>query len=328
MLCSSKIYSKDGPVTDVNLNNLDPQKFTFWIPPEGSVVHVGPDQNPVPLPRLPLPIKVRDMVETDHPTENAVGEGVYDYLRQFPDCLHNVAYAELLRDGYSHYLADLAAQVVMLDKKDVEAAYVFRKLTYLKILRLLEPDNVGLLQQLCLGFYGLAMTFTELAQVRRYLLDAMRYGQALVKLDPDNVAVMNLLAQVDILFGDYPAAITRLRRLLEVVDDEDASCRISDRLEACLKTGLPDHCLVDDLEKIADAMQLYSAGHYSLATEILERLEVDEYFTAELKSADFLCLLGMCRIKTGDTAGAFEALTGSLEIDPEHEQARETLDLI
>ena len=315
-------------MTDINLNNLDPQKFIFWVPSEDSVVHVGPDQNPVPLPLLPLPIKIKDMEQTDSPTENAIGEGVYDYLRQFPDCLHNIVYAELLRDGYSHYIADLAAHVVMLDKKDVESAYVFRKLTYLKILRLLEPDNVGLLWQLCQGFYDLAMTFTELAQVRRYLLDAMRFGQALVKLDPDNVAVLNLLAQVDILFGDYPTAITRLRRLLELVDDEQTSGQINDRLESCVKTGLPDHCLVDDLERIADAMQLYSAGHYSLATEILERLEVDEYFTSELKSVDFLCLLGMCRIKTGDAGGAFEALTGALEIDPDHELARKTLDLI
>ena len=315
-------------MTDINLNNLDPQKFIFWVPSEGSVVHVGPDQNPVPLPLLPLPIKIKDMEQTGSPTENAVGEGVYDYLRQFPDCLHNIAYAELLRDGYSHYLADLAAHVVMLDKKDVEPAYVFRKLTYLKILRLLEPDNVGLLRQLCQGFYDLAMTFTELTQVRRHLLDAMRFGQALVKLDPDNIAVLNLLAQVDILFGDYPAAISRLRRLLELVDDEQTSGQINARLESCVKTGLPDHCLVDDLERIADAMQLYSAGHYSLATEILERLEVDEYFTSELKSVDFLCLLGMCRIKTGDTGGAFEALTGALEIDPDHELARKALDLI
>jgi tetratricopeptide (TPR) repeat protein len=328
MLCSSNENFKACIVTDINLNNLDPEKFVFWIPPEKSVVYVGPDQKPVPYPRLPLPVKVKDMDQDGSPTENAVGEGVYDYLRQFPDCLHNTAYAELLRDGYAHYIADLAANAVMLDKKDVEPAYVYRKLTYLKILRLLEPGNVGLLWQLCRGFYDLAMTFTELSQARRHLLDAMRFGQALVKLEPENVAAQNLLAQIDILFGDYPAAIKQLRRLLELVEDDETSRQINERLQSCIKVGLPDHCLVDDLEKIADAMQLYAAGNYQLATEILERLEVDDYFTAELKSVDFLCLLGMCRIKTGDPGGAFEALTSALEVDPEHEQARETLDLI
>jgi tetratricopeptide (TPR) repeat protein len=315
-------------VTNINLHNLDPDNFVFWTPSANSAVHVGPDQQPVAYPQIPLPVRIVDIEQDTSPSENAVGHGVYDYLRQFPDCLHNIAYAELLRDGYPHYLADLAAHVVMLDKKDVEPAYVFRKLTYLKILGLLEPGNVGLLWQLCRGFYELAMTFTELPQVRRHLLDAMRFGQALVKLDPDNIAAQKILAEIDILFGDYPAAIKRLRRLLELVKNEESSGQINTRLQSCIETGFPDHCLVDDLEKVADAMQLYAAGNYPLATEILERLEIDDYFAAELKSADFLCLLGMCRIKTGDQGGAFEALTGALEIDPDHEQARQTLDSI
>ena len=315
-------------MTNINLHNLDPDNFVFWTPSANSAVHVGPDQQPVAYPQIPLPVRIVDMEQDTSPSENAVGHGVYDYLRQFPDCLHNIAYAELLRDGYPHYLADLAAHVVMLDKKDVEPAYVFRKLTYLKILGLLDPGNVGLLCQLCRGFYDLAMTFTELHQVRRHLLDAMRFGQALVRLDPDNIAAQKLLAEIDILFGDYPAAIKRLRRLLELVEDEESAGQINARLQSCLETGLPDHCLVDDLEKVADAMQLYAAGHYPLATEILECLEIDDYFTAELMSADFLCLLGLCRIKTGDQGGAFEALSNALEIDPDHEQARQALDSI
>ena len=43
---------------DSNLNNLDPQTFVFWTPPADSVVHVGPEQVPVPLPQLPLPVNV------------------------------------------------------------------------------------------------------------------------------------------------------------------------------------------------------------------------------------------------------------------------------
>jgi Tfp pilus assembly protein PilF len=85
---------------------------------------------------------------------------------------------------------------------------------------------------------------------------------------------------------------------------------------------------MDDLECIGDAMQLYAAKDYLLATELLERLEEDTYFLSELKSADFLCLLGMCRIKTGDCAGAFDALSQALEMEPDHEQAREMIDSI
>ncbi len=333
-------------MTDLNINNLDPQHFVFWQPPAGHMIHVGPDQQPVHLPQIPLPIKLADLGtncgDNNTPSDNAIGEGVYDYLRQFPDCLHNVAYALLLREGYAHYLADLAAHVVMLDAKDVEPSYIFRKLTYLKILRLLDPDNSGLLWQLSQGFYGLAMTFTELPQAQRHLLEAMRFGQDLLKLKADDHAALNLLAEIDILFGDYPSAITKFRRLLASLSnykitetgqksaraDQKIAERIEARLESCLEVGFPDHPLVDDLERIGDAMQLYAGKDYSLATELLERLEEDEYFMSELKSADFLCLLGMCRIKTEDRAGAFDALSQALEIDPDHEHARKVIELI
>jgi tetratricopeptide (TPR) repeat protein len=313
-------------LTDLNRNNLDPHKFVFWQPPADREIHVGPDQKPVSLPQRPLPIKREDM--DNGPSDNAIGEGVYDYLRQFPDCLHNTDYAELLRDGYAHFLADLAAHVVMLDKKEVEPAYVFRKLTYLKILHLLEPDNTGLLWQLCQGFYGLAMTFTELPQVRRHLLNAMRYGQDILKLQAADHAALNLLAEIDILFGDYPAAISKFGRLLESHPDQKTAQSIDVRLESCVQTGFPDHPLVDDLECIGEAMHLYAAKEYPQATELLERLEEDNYFITEFKSADFFCLLGMCRIKTGDRAGGFDALSQALEIAPDHLQAREALESI
>ena len=308
--------------------NLDPQKFIFWQPPEGYVVHFGADQEKFTLPQLPLPIKIKDIEGEEHPSDNAVGEGVYDYLREFPDCQHNTEYAEILRSAYSHYLADLGAHAVMLDAKDVEPAYVFRKLTYLKILYLLEPDNLGLASQLARGFYDLAMTFTELAQVRRFLLQSMRYGQEIIKIAPDDQSALNLLAEIDILFGDYPTAINRLNRLIGILEDGQAKEKVQNRVDACMAIGFPDHPLIDDLEKIADAMEFYTAGNFSLAAEIMERLEEDDYFLSELKSADFMCLLGMCRLKTGDKAGAFDALTQAVELDPEHEKAQELLDSI
>ncbi len=315
------------PLPVINIVNLDRQHFVFWQPPEGHVIHVGPEQEPVALPPIPLPVKRGAMADAA-PSDNAVGEGVYDYLRQFPDCRYNFEYAALLREGYPHFLADLAAHVVMLDSKDVEPAYVFRKLAYLKILHLLEPGNPGLVWQLAQGFYNLAMTFTELPQVRRHLLDAMRYGQDLLKLKEGDAAALNLLAEIDILIGDYPAAVARLRKVVAAITDPQLMKRIEERLQSCIATGFPDHPLVDDLEQVGEAMQRYAEQEYPQATELLERLETDEYFMSEFKSADFLCLLGMCRIKTGDLGGAFDALSQSLALAPDHEQAREALQSI
>ncbi|MDH3998011.1 MAG: hypothetical protein OET90_04140 [Desulfuromonadales bacterium] len=311
---------------NIHIESLNPEHFALWTPPEDRCVHVGAEQDEVSLPALPLPLNCKDVA--DYPTDNAIGNGIYDYLRQFPDCPYASDYASLLRDAYPHFLADLGAQVVMLDHKDVEPSYILRKLSYLKILRLLEPENAGLLWQLCQGYYGLAMTFTELPQVQKHLLDTMRFGQALLKIKENDAATLNLLAEVDVLFGDYPGAISKFQKLLPQIEDEELHQRVESRLAACVALGFPDHPLMDDLERCGEAMMLYASGEYPLATEILERLETDDYFMSEFVSADFFCLLGMGRLKTDDMGGAFESLTKSLEIDPDHQQARELIDSI
>lgn len=311
---------KDSTVAVPGLN-LDPQHFRFWLPQPGQCVHVGPDQTPVPLPPVPLPLD-REKACVD-PSDNLIGTGVYDYLRRFPECPHNIAYAELLRDAYPHFLADLAAQLVFLDAKDVETSYIVRKLSGLRVLLLLEPDNRGLLWQLAQGYYGLAMTFAELPRVRRHLLDAMRFGLEMVKRWPDHPPALNLLAEIDLLFGDYPSAVGRFRRLLPLLSDPQAVERITDTVLMCEEVGHPDHPRVDDLEAVGEALSACAEGDFSRALFILEQLEMDEGFLDEFASADFFYMLGKCRLETGDRAGAFESLSRALEIVPEHELARE-----
>jgi hypothetical protein len=307
------------------IENLAPDQFVLWTPPEARCVHVGEEERPVPLPRIPLPLRVDAENGEDGPDDNAIGEGLHDYLRRFPDCRHNLAYAGILRDAFSHYLADMAAHAVMLDVKEVEPAYVVRKLTSLKIFCLLEPANVGLLRQLCRGFYELALTFSELHDVRRNLLEAMRYGQQLLRCSEGDVAGLAIMAEIDLLFGDYPTALSRLQHLLDGDLDEAHSAGFRARYEACLAVGMPDHPLVDDLERIATAMSACAVGNVAFATDLLEQLSNDAYFKAELETADFQCLLGICRKATGDTPGARAALTRALELSAGHERAQAEL---
>ncbi len=304
--------------------NLDPQHYSFWMPPDDRSVLTGADQTPVPLPQIPLPLERKAACR--EPSDNVIGNGVYDYLRRFPECPHGVEYAELLRDAYPHFLADLAANLVMLDAKEVEPAYILRKLSGLRVLRLLEPENTGLLWQLAQGYYGLAMLFSELPRVRRHLLDAMRFGLELVRKLPDHPSALNLLAEIDLLFGDYPSACVRLRRLLAQLNDPGAADRIAEKLRACEEVGYPDHPRIDDLEAIGEAMLACGENDFDRALYLLERLEVDDDFLEEFSSADFFYMLGRCRLETGDRAGAFEALSRSLTIAPDHELARSTLD--
>ncbi len=312
-------------INDRRIHNIAPDQFVFWTPPEGRFVTTGPEQEEVPLPRVPLPIK-KDYAD-DEPSDNAVGESVYDYLRRFPDCEHNLEFAELLRDAYPHYLSDLGAHAVMLDAKDVEPAYIHRKLTALKILRLLDRNNPGLLFQLCKGYYELALTFNELPNCHRLLVNAMGFGQDLVKLEPDNRIALNILAEIDMLYCDYPSAANKWLRLKEIVEDPDRIAEIDANLAKCQAREMPQRTLVEDLESVGKAMQLYAAGNYEMATFILERIEEDQVFVSEFpQAAEFFYLLGMCRIKQNDLSGAFESLSHALDIRPDHEGARQALE--
>lgn len=306
-------------------DNLAPDAFVFWEPDGQRTVRVGPEQLEVRLPDLPLPINGRDGLEQG-PSDSAIGQGLYDYLRRFPGCPHNQAYAELLRDAYPHLLADLAAHAVLLDAKDVEPAYVLRKLTALKILRLLEPNNKGLLHQLGHGFYELALTLTELPRCRRYLLEAMRAALDLHRLDPQDLATLELLAEIDMLFCDYPSAARRWQTILDLAGDVRLVPKAAAQLAICRVRDMPERTRVDDLEDFGQALQLYGGRNYLTALVILERLEEMPEFIEAFPSADFFYLLGMCRMHRDDQAGAIDALDRALTIAPGHLLAREAFD--
>jgi tetratricopeptide (TPR) repeat protein len=309
------------------IENLAPQHFSFWSPPAGATVLVGAERQPLALPDMPLPLH-RDDLKDIPPSDAAIGQGLYDYLRQFPDCFGNKVYAGLLRDAYPHFITDLAAHAVMLDAKQVEPAYVVRKLTALKILWLIEPHNRGLLLQLCRGYFELALEFAALASCREHLREAMRFGQELLALDPHEITALSLLAEIDLLFGDIPGAVGKWQRLAAQIGDPSLQAHIEARLTACTGAAESATTLVDDLEAVAEALRLHGLGDDRQATFVLERIEARGHLPSALPSADFYWLLGVCRQGCGDTGGAVAALHQALALEPGHPSAQAVLETL
>jgi tetratricopeptide (TPR) repeat protein len=298
------------------------EAFLLWVPPEGRSLAVGAERRDLPLPRIPFPIHREDLAD-DGPSDDAVGRGVYDYLRQFPDCPQNVDYVELLREAFPHYLSDLGAQIVLLDNKEVDAPYVLRKITYLKIFSLLDQDNGGLLQQLGIACYEVGHMFPELGRSRFHLLSALSYFQRSLKSLPGDLTSLNYLGQIDFILGDYPEAARLWSDVISAMDEGAAreALRLKrDRIDA---QKVPDHPLVDDLEAIGEAMELYGGGWIREARMILDRLDEEGSVAAEFPSPEFYYLLGMCRGKEGEAGGAFEAFEKALETDPDYAPALE-----
>lgn len=294
--------------------------FIFWQPPTGHTVETGADSVEFVLPQIPLPIS-GSLDNEEIPSDNLIGSGLYDYLRQFPDCPLNSAYAALLRDAWPHYISDLASMIVMLDHKEVDAPYVRRKIAGLQILLLLEPDNPGLQQQLGMAFYDLALNFVELCDCRAHLTRSMQYFSTALDLSPDDPTSLNYLAQIDYLIGDYPKAVSRWQALLALITDAETTTALSSRIESISGDELPEHPLLSDLESVGESMQFLANGAPEEARRILETLEEQQLLITEFPNPEFYSLLAVSRERTNDPDGARIAYTKALEIDPSHQNA-------
>jgi len=308
--------------------DLSVKGFRFWTPPADRIVEVGPEKRPVALPELPLPIHDQARPDAEEPSDDAIGKGLYDFLRQFPDCEHNTIYARLLRDAYSHYLADIGAQIVMLEHKEVDPAYIRRKISYMKILLLLDPENPGLLQRLGMSCYELALIFSELLDCRWNLLAAMGYLRRSLKALPAEPSILNFLAQIDYLLGDYPSAARRWQKALGGIDNEATRKALAEKVAGIEEGCVPEHPLTDDLEAVGVAIEHYAGGEIIEARLILERLEEAGTLTEEFSMPEFFYLLGMCRGRDDEPAGAFEAFDRALGLDPDFAPAAEGKDKI
>lgn len=311
----------------MNEKSLDPNNYILWSPELGHTINVGPEQSPFALPQIPLPIH-SVALDDGTPSADAIGQGAYDYLRQFPDCPHNTAYAELLRDAYPHFLSDAGAQILMLDHKEVDSYYIRRKITFMKILALLDAENTGLLQRLGIEYYNLSQMFTEFGECRQHLLKAMSYFHRILKKQPENLTVLNYLAQIDYLFGDYPAAIVRWQQVIACLEDGSPRQALAEKVEMMVAEGAPEYPLIDDYEQIGAAMECYGRGEIAEAATTLDIIEESGKFTAAFPCPEFYYMLGMCRSKNGDQGGAFDALEKALQLDPEYALALEAKDRI
>lgn len=301
--------------------------FLFWIPEADDVVLVGPEQRQVPLPLVPIPIHAHLLAAGERPSDDDIGTSVYDYLRRYPDAEGGYWLADLLRNAYPHFLADIASQVIMLDEKEVDAAYIRRKLTGLKFLALLDPQP-QLLYLLGKTYFDLGVMFAELPHCRHHFLTASEYLRRSLALQQDTPAALNLLAQINYWFGDLAEAADCWRKAANLLINGPTRTQLLERVAAIEAEHIAVRPLVDDLEALGETLTLIGSGAYGEALTILEQLEAEGRVVEEIPTAEFYYLLGYCRERTEDFGAALIAYDKALVIDPEYEPAREGFDRI
>ena len=293
--------------------------ISYFFPEAGAVLTARDGKVEIPISGLPIPLLNEDF-SSEEPSYDAVGRGVYHLLRANPDAVHAERYAALLKDAYPHLLAELATHLVMLDRKDVDLPYLDRKIAYLKIFSLLEPENARFPLEIGATFFDKGMTLAALGNTTLHLFSAEKFLRRALHLSPDDIQVRHMLGEVCYLLGRYQDAANLWSGIETGVNPETAE-KLKGRIAAIANGDTPAVPLIDYLQAVGVALEAYESDDYEEAAAII--LDVMEVVSGyeEFPLAEINYLLGLCYVKLDIPKYAEQYLREALLIRPGYEDA-------
>jgi tetratricopeptide (TPR) repeat protein len=246
-------------------------------------------------------------------------------LRANPDCVFGEKYARILQEGYPHYISEMASQILMLDKKEVDVAYLERKISYLKIFALIEPGNAGLLLEIGQSYMDKGLNLSALLQTTASLYRAEEFLRKAIRLSPDEQIISYRLGEVFYILGKYDDALSCWSGIL----DQKMACEGKDLAGRCerIEAGiLPKVPVVDYLEAIGAAFDFHMNGEFAEAAGILYDVLEDDVFREEFPLPEISYVLGLCCSGMGMPRYAEDYFREALRMNPDYEDARSALD--
>jgi tetratricopeptide (TPR) repeat protein len=218
----------------------------------------------------------------------------------------------------------MASHIVMMDKKDLDVAYLDRKINYLKIFALIEPDNARFPLEIGLTFMdkGLRLAASNQATVNLY-----RAGEFLRKallLLPTDPTIIYQNGEVSYILGKYDEVRSFWSDVLSHVAEEEAR-KIGRRLERIEAGILPKVPVVDYLEAIGAAFALHQQEEFAEAAGILFDVLDDAVFREEFPLPEISYVLGLCCAGMGIPRYAEDYFRDALRLNPDYEEAQSAL---
>ncbi len=299
----------------------------YYTPPEDAVLSAFDGRVKIPYGDLPIPLLELDFnaLGGAQPSYDAIGRGIYQALRMNPDCSFAERYAYLLKEAYPHFVAELANHIVMLDKKDVDIAYLDRKITCLKIFALIEQGNPHFPLEIGLALMEKGMDLSTLDSVTASLYQAEEFLQRALELSPASVPARHHLGEVSYLLGKYDAATCLWRGILAALPGDEA-VKLEERLGRMAEGNVPRVPVVDYLEAVGAAFSCYQRNEWEEAAAILHDVLNDGVFRTEFSLPDLWHVLGLCCARLMMPHYAEEYLRQALELDPSREDVRQALE--
>lgn len=280
----------------------------------------------IPYGDLPIPLLHEEFNALGGfpPSYDAIGRGIYQALRIDPDCTFAERYAFVLKEAYPHFLSELASNILMLDKKDIDIAYLDRKITCLKVFSKIEPDNPCFPLEIGLAFLEMGTSLAALHRATASLYQAEEYLQRAVELSPDVIASRHHLAEVSYLLGKYDIARCIWHGIIPSLPREEAQ-KLEERADKVAEGSVPLVPMVDYLESAGIAFDCYQQGEWEEAAAILYDILGDEVLQADFPLPELWYVLGMCCVRLEMPSHAGEYLKQAIELKPNFAEAREAL---
>lgn len=261
----------------------------------------------------PIPLLEDDYIlaeKNGSPDYDMVGRGIYQLLRYDPECDSAARYAAVLKEAYPHIVSDLASQIVMLDIREVDAPYLDRKINFLKIMALLDPENSGLPLEIARTFADKGSRLSTMHQAVSSWYAAEKYLQKAREMEPTNQDAAYEYGEALYVLGRYERAADVWSEALPLFDPA-ARARLEARIAGILAGKIPMVPPLDYLTALSVAVEEHHAGRNDEAAAILEDVLSDTVFAEQFPMNEVYYLLGSCYKEIGLMAEAAQAFKRS-----------------
>ena len=261
----------------------------------------------------PIPLLEEDFIAMETsgaPDYDMVGRGIYQALRLNPDCVGAAGYASVLKDAYPHIVSELGGQIIMLEAREVDTPYLDRKINFLKIMALLDPDNAGLPLEIARAYVDKGSRLSSMQYAVACWYAAEKQLKTARDLNPGDRHAAYEYGEALYVLGRYEQAAEIWSEILSLLEPAERA-RVEAQVAGILAGKIPMVPPLDYLTALSVAVELHHSGFNDEAAAIIKDVLADTVFAEQFPLNEVYYLLGTCYQEIGLMDEAAEAFKRS-----------------
>lgn len=261
----------------------------------------------------PIPLLEEDFpaLETiGNPDYDMVGRGIYQVLRINPDCSGASDYAAVLKEAYPHIISELGGQIIMLEAREVDTPYLDRKINFLKIMALLDPDNAGLPLEIARAYVDKGTRLSSMQYSVPCWYAAEKQLKTAISLNPGDHHAAYEYGEALYVLGRYEQAAEVWSEVIPELEPAERA-RVESRIAGILIGKIPVVPPLDYLTALSVAVEQHHIGFSDDAVAIINDVLADKVFAEQFPMNEVYYLLGTCYQEIGLVNEAAEAFKRS-----------------